>query len=73
MAKEKKFEEKMNLLETIITELESGTSSLEESIQKYTEAMKLVSECDKELKSVEEQVSKMVTEDGSLKDFEISE
>lgn len=73
MAKEKKFEEKMNLLETIITELESGTSSLEESIQKYTEAMKLVSECDKELKSVEEQVSKIVTEDGSLKDFEISE
>lgn len=73
MAKEKKFEEKMNLLETIITELESGTSSLEESIQKYTEAMKLVSECDKELKSVEEQVSKMVTEDGSLKDFEILE
>ena len=71
--KEMKFEDKMKELETIISDLENGNSSLEESIEKYTRAMKLASECDQELKQVEEQVSKMVLEDGSLKDFHIEE
>ncbi len=71
--KEMKFEDKMKELETIISDLENGNGSLEESIEKYTRAMKLASECDQELKQVEEQVSKMVLEDGSLKDFQIEE
>ena len=32
--------------------------------------MKLVNECDEKLKSIEEQVNKIVKEDGSLEDFE---
>ena len=71
--KEMKFEDKMKELATIISDLEDGNGSLEESIEKYTRAMKLASECDQELKQVEEQVSKMVLEDGSLKDFQIEE
>lgn len=71
--KEMKFEDKMKELETIISDLENGNGSLEESIEKYTRAMKLASECDQELKQVEEQVSKMVLENGSLKDFQIEE
>ena len=60
-------------LETIINELESGNIDLEESINKYTEAMKLVKECDDKLKNIEKQVSKIVMENGEEKDFEIDE
>ena len=66
----KKFEEKMNDLEKIINELENGNIYLEDSINKYTEAMKLVKECDEQLKNIEKQVSKIVI-DGEEKDFDI--
>ena len=66
-----KFEDKIKLLEKTIQELESGEVDLEDSIKKYTEAMKLVRSCDKELKEIEEQVSKIVTEDGKEEDFSI--
>jgi len=73
MEKEKTFEQKMKELEKIINDLENGDIDLDESISKYTEAMKLVKECDNKLKSVEEQVSKMVLEDGSEQDFIIDD
>jgi exodeoxyribonuclease VII small subunit len=71
MAKEKevKFEEKIKELEEIVNELESGEIDLDSSIEKYTRAMKLVSDCDEKLKSIEEQVNKIVNENGSLEDF----
>ena len=65
----KKFEDKIKELEEIIGVLENGESSLDESITKYTAAMKLVKECDKELKEIEEKVNKIVAEDGSLEEF----
>lgn len=66
-----KFEDKIKLLEKTIQELESGEVDLEDSIKKYTEAMKLIQSCDKQLKEIEEQVSKIVTEDGKEEDFSI--
>ena len=69
----KKFEDKVSELEEIISVLESGDVSLDESIKKYTAAMKLVKECDEELKNIEEKVNKIVSENGELKDFEIEE
>ncbi|MDO4963802.1 MAG: exodeoxyribonuclease VII small subunit [bacterium] len=69
--KEVKFEDKLKQLETIVNELESGEIDLDLSIEKYTEAMKLVKQCDEKLKSVEEQVNKIVTENGSLEDFKV--
>ena len=72
MAKEVKFEDQIKELERLIDELESGEIDLDESINKYTKAMKLVKECDLKLKNIEKQVNKMVTEDG-LKDFNIEE
>ena len=71
--KKTKFEDKIKELETIINELENGDVDLDESIKKYTNAMKLVGECDSELKSVEKQVSKLVEENGTIEDFEIEE
>ena len=73
MAKEKKFEDKIKELEEIIATLENGEVSLDESINKYTEAMKLVKECDDELKNIEEKVNKIVNENGELEDFEVKE
>ena len=73
MTKEKeiKFEEKLKELETIVNELESGDIDLDSSIEKYTNAMKLVKECDEKLKNVEEQVNKIVSESGTLENFEV--
>lgn len=73
MAREKKFEDKIKELEEIINILESGEVSLDESIKKYTKAMQLVQECDSELKDIETKVNKIVSENGSLEDFEVSE
>ena len=74
MSKEgKKFEDKVSELEEIISILENGDIPLDESIKKYTEAMKLVKECDEELKNIEEKVNKIVSENGELEDFEVKE
>ena len=72
MEKNANFEDNIKELEQIINELENGNTDLEESIEKYTKAMKLVNICDKKLKDIEEQVSKIVTENG-LEDFKIEE
>ena len=72
MSKENvKFEDKLKELEDIVNELENGEIDLDTSIEKYTYAMKLVKECDKKLKNVEEKVSKIVSENGSLEDFDV--
>lgn len=76
MSKEKKeikFEDKINELEEIINELETGDIDLDSSIEKYTKAMKLVKECDDKLKSVEESVNKIIKEDGCIEDFSVEE
>ena len=70
---EAKFEEKITELEKIINELENGEIDLDESINKYMMAMKLVKECDEKLKNIEEQVNKMVLENGEVKDFELED
>jgi exodeoxyribonuclease VII small subunit len=68
-----KFEDKIKELENIINELESGEIDLESSIEKYTKAMKLVHECDEKLKNIEEQVNKIVKENGQLENFNVEE
>ena len=69
----KKFEDKIDKLDTIINELENGEIDLDDAINKYTKAMKLIKECDTELKNIEEQVNKIVSENNETEDFEIKE
>ncbi|MBE6144291.1 MAG: exodeoxyribonuclease VII small subunit [Firmicutes bacterium] len=69
--KELKFEDKINLLEKIVNDLENDNVNLDESIEKYTKAMNLIKECDLELKNIEEKIAKIVKDDGSLEEFEI--
>ena len=68
-----KFEEKMKKLESIVAELEGNNSDLEVSIDKYNEAMKLIKECDLQLKDIETNINKIVSENGKLEDLEIEE
>lgn len=69
----KKFEQLMEELEKIVKELENGDVDLEESIAKYTEAMKIVKVCGDKLNSATESVNKILTENGTLEDFDLEE
>ena len=69
----KTFEQSLEELETIVKELESGNVNLDDAINKYSEAMKLVKICEDKIKSAEEMVTKIVKENGSLEDFEVME
>ncbi len=71
MEKVVKFEDQIKELETIINELENGEVDLDTSIEKYTKAMSLVKSCDEKLKKIDEQVSKIVTENNEIKDFDV--
>lgn len=68
-----KFEEKMNKLEKLIADLENDNSDLELSIDKYNEAMKLIKECDEQLKNIETDINKLVSENGKLEDLKVEE
>ena len=69
--KEMKFEDKIRELEKIVTELENGEVSLDDAIDKYTIAMKLAKECSNKLKTAEENVNKILTENGKEEDFKV--
>lgn len=70
MAKEeKKFEEKLETLESIVKELEEGNTPLDDAINKYTEAMKIAKECSKELDDATKAVNKILNENNELEDF----
>lgn len=69
----KSFEENLEELESIVKELESGNVNLDDAINKYSEAMKLVKICEEKIKNAEEMVTKIVKENGELEDFEVTE
>ena len=76
MAKEKEeksFEENLNSLEEIVKKLESGDVPLDDAINKFNEAMKISKECNDKLKSAEENINKILKENGKLEDFNIEE
>ena len=55
-----KFDEKMQILEDLIKEMESPEISLEDSLEKYTTAVKLISECQKQLDEAKEKTAKLI-------------
>lgn len=61
------FEEAMQRLEDIVTSMERGEASLEESLKLFTEGTKLLKQCATMLDKAEQQVTKLVkTSDGVL-------
>lgn len=67
--KEKKFEEKITELEALVKSLENGDIELDKAIDSFTEATKLASSCDNDLKNAEKALTSIVNEDGSLSEF----
>ena len=67
------FEENIKKLESIVKELETGDVELDKAMEKFMEASNIAKICDTKLKNATEQVNKIVTSDGSLKDFEVTE
>ena len=71
--KRKNIESAVKDLEKIVSELESGELDLDKSIEKYTEAMKLIQTCEKKLNAATKTVNKLVEANGKIIDFEVEE
>ncbi len=75
MAKEKElsFEDALTNLEEIVKKLETGEVPLDDAISEFNKAMKLAKMCDDKLKNAEDAITKLVGDDGSVKDFKVEE
>lgn len=63
-----KFEEAIKRLEEISKELESGNLSLDESVNKFEEGMKLSKTCTKMLNEAEKRINILINNDGEIKE-----
>lgn len=71
------FEKKLNRLEEIVTKMETGDLSLDESLKMFEEGVKLSRECNSQLAQAEQKVKVLlsVDENGNAKteDFQVKE
>lgn len=68
MEKENNFEDSMKNLERIATELENGNLSLDESVKKFEEGMKLAKQCNDILEQVEKKITILLEKNGELEE-----
>ena len=61
--KERSFEEMMQILENISSELESGKLTLDESLKKFEEGMEISKECSKILENAEKRITILTKKD----------
>ena len=61
-----KFEEGLQRLETIVTELEKGDVALDRALELFDEGMKLSGSCRKELEEAEGKVEILLKRNGKL-------
>jgi len=61
------FEAALKRLEDLVAELESGRLSLEDSLLRFEEGMRLSKLCQQKLKGVELRIEKLVAENGGSK------
>lgn len=66
--KEGTFEENLVRLEKIVSILEEGKISLEESIDLFEEGIKLSKICNKKLDSIEKKITMLIEENGDIKE-----
>lgn len=69
------FENQMEKLEKIVAELEKGELSLDESVTKFEEGIKISKECNKTLETAEKKITMLINNDGEIQEekFEINE
>ena len=62
------FEEKIELLEKVVNDLEKGDMSLDESLIKFEEGMNLSKECNKMLEDAEKKITILLEKDGEIEE-----
>jgi len=68
MAKKQTFEEAIRQLEEITRQLEEGDISLEASIKKFEEGMKLSEFCSQKLEEARQKITLLLKKDGDLEE-----
>lgn len=68
MKEEKNFEKMLADLERISNELEKGDLTLDESVSKFEEGMKLSKECSKILGTAEKKITILLKDDEEIKE-----
>lgn len=62
------FEDNMEKLEKIVTELEKGELNLDDSISKFEEGIKISKECNKILEEAEKKITILLEKDGNVEE-----
>lgn len=62
------FEDNMEKLEKIVTELEKGNLNLDDSIAKFEEGIKISKDCNKILEDAEKKITILLEKDGEIKE-----
>ena len=72
---EKSFEENMEQLENIVTELEKGELNLEESVKKFEQGINISKKCNDILEKTEKKITILLRQDDEIKEenFEAEE
>jgi len=71
--KKNNFEEALEKLENLVTKLESGDLSLEDSMKSFEEGIKLTRLCQSQLAEAELKVKKLIEENGEIKTETLNE
>ena len=66
------FEQALNRLEEIVQLLEKDTTSLDQSVDLFQEAIQLSNYCSKKINNVEDKVAKILL-NGKIEDFDVGE
>jgi exodeoxyribonuclease VII small subunit len=64
----KSFEENIEDLEKIVSELENGDLNLDDSVSKFEEGIKISKECNKILEEAEKKITILLNKDGEIKE-----
>ena len=64
------FEENIEKLEKIVTDLEKGNLNLDDSLKKFEEGMKISKDCNKILEEAEKKITILLEENGEIKEQE---
>lgn len=67
------FEKALEELEDLVTAMEEGEMSLEESLQAFEKGIKLTRECQGALKQAEQKVQVLLDESGETEEFDADE
>ncbi|MFZ2965994.1 MAG: exodeoxyribonuclease VII small subunit [Leuconostoc falkenbergense] len=72
MSEQLTFEEKLQQLETIVSQLEKGDQPLETALVDFQTGVGLVKDLQKTLKNAEETLAKVMDDNGELSDLELT-